>query len=135
MVEGVGKQSRELEGVPLDFQALRHRFDGVYIANNMYTSETAEAALVAGEVDLVSFGRPFLANPDLVERFRIGAELAEAPMEFWYGGTDRGYSDWPTLANSQSKTSPAKSRDKEGPNGSKKFSYRRRHRDVSALDA
>jgi N-ethylmaleimide reductase len=135
MVEGVGKQSRELEGVPLDFQALRHRFDGVYIANNMYTSETAEAALVAGEVDLVSFGRPFLANPDLVERFRIGAELAEAPMEFWYGGTDRGYSDWPTLPIRRAKTSPAKSRDKEGPYGSKKFSYRRRHRDVSALDA
>ena len=66
------------------FQTLRHRFDGVYIANNMYTSDTVEAALVAGEVDLVSFGRPFLANPDLVERFRIGAELAEAPMEFWY---------------------------------------------------
>ena len=66
MVEGVGKQSRELEGVPLDFQALRHRFDGVYIANNMYTNETAEAALVAGEF------RPCILSPAFSGKSRSG---------------------------------------------------------------
>jgi N-ethylmaleimide reductase len=93
MVEGVGKQSRELPGVSLDFKKLRKRFRGVYIANNMYTAAAAEAALRAGDADLISFGRPFLANPDLVYRLRIGAPLVELPVEFWYGGTERGYSD------------------------------------------
>jgi 2,4-dienoyl-CoA reductase-like NADH-dependent reductase (Old Yellow Enzyme family) len=78
---GVGKRSRKLEGVPFDFLALCNRFDGIYNADNMYTAETAEQALKAGDVDLVFFGRPFLANPDLVHRLQIGTELVEAPIE------------------------------------------------------
>jgi N-ethylmaleimide reductase len=48
-------------------------------------------------VDLFSFGRPYLANPDLVGRLASGAPLAEAPKQYWYGGGATGYSDWPGM--------------------------------------
>ena len=50
-----------------------------------------------GEADLISFARAFIANPDLVKRIRTGAPLAEAPQEYWYGGDETGYSDWPAI--------------------------------------
>ena len=50
--------------------------------------------LAEGEADLISFARAYIANPDLVERIRTGAPLAEAPQEYWYGGDETGYSDW-----------------------------------------
>ena len=81
----------------MDFVALRRRFQGAYIGNNNYTRELAEAALAEGHVDLVSFGRPFLANPDLVSRLQHGSPLAEAPKATWYGGGAVGYSDWPGM--------------------------------------
>ena len=46
---------------------------------------------------MISFGRPYIANPDLVERLRTGAPLAEAPKQYWYGGDATGYSDWPGM--------------------------------------
>jgi N-ethylmaleimide reductase len=95
-VEGVTQLTREApEGV--DFTALRRRFSGFYIANNRYSKDLAEAAIARGEADLISFGRPFLANPDFVERLRIGAPLAEAPEDYWYGGDATGYADWPGM--------------------------------------
>lgn len=81
----------------IDFQKLRKRFSGAYIANNQYTLDLAEETLANGDADLFSFGRPFLANPDLVERLRTGAPLAEAPKQYWYGGGSVGYSDWPGM--------------------------------------
>lgn len=95
-IEGVTQQTREVSG-DVSFPALRKRFSGAYIANNQYTLELAEQTLAAGEADLFSFGRPFLANPDLVERLRTGATLAEAPKQYWYGGGSVGYSDWPSM--------------------------------------
>ncbi len=56
--------------------------------------------LAKGDADLFSFGRPFLANPDLVERLRTGGPLAEAPKRYWCGGGSVGYSDWPAMATS-----------------------------------
>lgn len=97
-IEGVTQQTREVSG-DVSFPALRKRFSGAYIANNQYTLELAEQTLAAGEADLFSFGRPFLANPDLVERLRIGAPLAEAPKKYWYGGGSVGYSDWPSMGS------------------------------------
>jgi N-ethylmaleimide reductase len=85
----------ETNGV--DFAALRKRFAGGYIANNQYTLALAEEVLARGDADLFSFGRPFLANPDLVHRLATGAPLAEAPKEYWYGGGSVGYSDWPGM--------------------------------------
>jgi N-ethylmaleimide reductase len=94
-IEGVTQLSRDPSGV--DFLALRKRFKGAYIANNQYTLKLAEETLAAGKADMFSFGRPFIANPDLVERMRTGAPLAEAPKEYWYGGGSVGYSDWPGM--------------------------------------
>ena len=94
-IEGVTQMSRDADGI--DYPALRRRFSGAYIANNNYTRELAEKTLAAGDADLISFGRPFIANPDLVERLRTGAPLAEAPKQYWYGGDSTGYSDWPGM--------------------------------------
>jgi N-ethylmaleimide reductase len=96
-IEGTTQLTRETpEGV--DFRVLRKRFAGAYIANNQYTLDLAEETLAAGNADLFSFGRPFIANPDLVERLATGAPLAEAPKAYWYGGGANGYSDWPGMA-------------------------------------
>ena len=95
-IEGVTQLTREVPE-EIDFPALRRRFSGAYIANNQYTLAMAEAALARGDADLFSFGRPFLANPDLVSRLGSGAPLAEAPKQYWYGGGAVGYSDWPGM--------------------------------------
>jgi N-ethylmaleimide reductase len=95
-IEGITQMSREA-GAGTDFPQLRQRFKGVYIANNQYTLALAETALAAGDADLFSIGRPFIANPDLIERLREGAPLAEAPKEYWYGGDANGYSNWPAM--------------------------------------
>jgi N-ethylmaleimide reductase len=80
-IEGVTQQTRDVpDGV--DFQQLRKRFAGAYIANNRYTLDLAEKTLADGKADLFSFGRPFLANPGLVERLRTGAPLADAPKQY-----------------------------------------------------
>ena len=50
-----------------------------------------------GEADLISFARAYIANPDLVDRIRTDAPLAQAPQEYWYGGGETGYSDWPAM--------------------------------------
>ena len=94
-IEGVTQMSRDPNGI--DYPALRRRFRGAYIANNNYTRELADKTIAAGEADLISFGRPFIANPDLVERLRTGAPLADAPKQYWYGGGALGYSDWPGM--------------------------------------
>jgi N-ethylmaleimide reductase len=80
-----------------DFQSLRKKFGGCYIANNGYDQALAHDVIARGQADMVAFGRPFIANPDLVERFRRHAELAQAPSDTFYGGGARGYTDWPTL--------------------------------------
>jgi N-ethylmaleimide reductase len=83
--------------VPFDYAALRHVFKGCYLANKGYDQATATAALAAGRADLVAFGRPFIANPDLVERFRKGAPLNEPDANTFYGGDEKGYVDYPTM--------------------------------------
>jgi N-ethylmaleimide reductase len=95
MIEGTTQQTRETDGI--DYKALRRRFTGKFIDNNLLTAEMAEQELEKGEIDAVAFGRPFIANPDLVHRLRTGGPLAEAPKQYWYGGTEVGYSDWPGM--------------------------------------
>ena len=95
-IEGVTQLSREAHD-GISFAALRQRFKGAYIANNQYTLPLAEKTLAAGDADLFSIGRPFIANPDLIARLHDNAPLAEAPKEYWYGGDARGYSDWPGM--------------------------------------
>ena len=96
-IEGITQQTRDAPA-GVDFAALRRHVTGAYIGNNNYTADLAADALNEGKVDAVSFGRPFIANPDLVERLRTGAPLADAPKQYWYGGGANGYSDWPTVS-------------------------------------
>jgi N-ethylmaleimide reductase len=55
-------------------------------------------ALQSGSADLIAFGRPFISNPDLVERLRVGAPLAEIDKATLYGGGEKGYTDYPAMA-------------------------------------
>jgi N-ethylmaleimide reductase len=97
MVEGATGGPRDI--VPdFDFAALRKAFRGPYIANNGYDFSMADAALREGRADLIAFGRPFIANPDLVQRLKTGAPLAEPNRETLYGGNEHGYTDYPALA-------------------------------------
>ena len=64
--------------------------------NGGYDRETGNAALAAGEADLISFGVLFLANPDLPERFAEGAPLNAPDRETFYMGGEKGYIDYPT---------------------------------------
>ncbi|WPN73640.1 alkene reductase [Pseudomonas germanica] len=92
-VEGATAGSRDLpEGVDLD--ALRKRFKGVYMGNNGYDLELAIERREAGLIDLVAFGRPFIANPDLVERLKHNLPLSESTRDDYYGGGAKGYTDW-----------------------------------------
>ncbi|MCB2010287.1 MAG: alkene reductase [Geminicoccaceae bacterium] len=87
----------QLGTAPFDFADFKRRFGGTYIANGGYDAARAEAALREGTADLVAFGSSFLANPDLVERFRRGAPLNQPDPETFYQGEERGYTDYPTL--------------------------------------
>jgi N-ethylmaleimide reductase len=82
---------------PFDWAELRRRFRGPYMANGNYNRERASAALAAGRADLVSFATAYIANPDLVERFRLDARLADPAPSKFYGGDHRGYTDYPAL--------------------------------------
>jgi len=85
--------------VPAAFMArLRAAFDGVFILAGGFNAESAEAALVERRADLIAFGRPFLSNPDLVERLRVGASLAAPDMSTFYTPGPKGYTDYPALA-------------------------------------
>jgi len=85
--------------VPRQSPAIREVFSRPLVLNSDYTSAAqAQAAIDSGVADAISFGRTFLANPDLVERLRINAPLNESMMATWYGGGAEGYIDYPTLA-------------------------------------
>ncbi|MBZ9646398.1 alkene reductase [Sphingobium sp. 3R8] len=85
--------------VPRQSPLIRQHFKGPLILNSDYDSDRAQADLASGLADAISFGRPLMANPDLVERFRIGAPLNPTqPMATWYGQGEAGYTDYPTLA-------------------------------------
>lgn len=77
--------------------ALRKIFTGPFILNGGYTKETAEAALANDEADLIAFGIPFIANPDLVARYEQGTALNTPDPTTFYGGDEKGYTDYPAL--------------------------------------
>ena len=97
IVEGATQGERDF--APFDYGALRRSFSGAYIANNGYTRELAVKTLSEGRADLVAFGRPFISNPDLVERLRLGAALAPLDRATLFGGGAHGYTDYPALAD------------------------------------
>ena len=77
--------------------ALRQAFDGPFIAAGGFDHASAEKALAAGQADLVAFGRPFLANPDLVARMKADAPLNAVDMDTFYTPGPKGYTDYPRL--------------------------------------
>jgi 2,4-dienoyl-CoA reductase-like NADH-dependent reductase (Old Yellow Enzyme family) len=88
---------REHEGEDAIGPQLRGIFGGAYIANEGYTGETAQAALDAGTADAVAFGKPFISNPDLVQRLRNGARLNDLDLTTLYAPGPQGYTDYPAL--------------------------------------
>ncbi|ATU94201.1 alkene reductase [Phyllobacterium zundukense] len=96
VVEGATGGPRD--ATPFDFGSLRRRFGNTYIANNGYDLELATSHLTEDKADLFAFGRPFIGNPDLVERLQTGAPLAQINPATIYGGGAAGYTDYPAIA-------------------------------------
>jgi 2,4-dienoyl-CoA reductase-like NADH-dependent reductase (Old Yellow Enzyme family) len=96
VVDGLAFGFHQL-GEPMTLAEFRNVFHGPLIGNCGYTQETAEQAIAAGHADSISIGRPFISNPDLVERFKNGWPLAgPAPMSDWSSPTGaKGYTDFP----------------------------------------
>ena len=91
--------------VPADFKLkLRASFDGLFILSGGYNHGSAEQALVEKQGDLIAFGRPFLANPDLVARMHEDAALNTPDMDTFYVPGAKGYTDYPMLVTSKRKT-------------------------------
>ena len=96
VVEGATGGPRDT--TPFDFGSLRRRFKNTYIANNGYDPDLATSRLAGDNADLFAFGRPFIANPDLVARLKTGVPLAEFNPAALYGGGSAGYTDYPAIA-------------------------------------
>ena len=96
VVEGATGGPRDF--APFDYASLRKRFTGAYVANNGYDFDLATKVLDANAADLIAFGKPFISNPDLVERLKKGAALNDWDKTTFYGGGAKGYTDYPTLA-------------------------------------
>jgi N-ethylmaleimide reductase len=83
--------------VPRVSPEIRKVFTGPLVLNQEYTKELADADLASGLADAISFGRPFISNPDLVDRLRSGAELTPDNYRTWYAPGAEGYTDYPVL--------------------------------------
>jgi N-ethylmaleimide reductase len=86
---------------PFDYAAMRAAFGGTWMVNNGYDRSLAIDTVASGDADLVAFGRPFIANPDLVRRLRENAPLNTPDEATFYGGGAEGYTDYPTLADAR----------------------------------
>src|SRR6201987_4098985 len=95
VIEGATGGPRHIAAVY--YASLRKRFDRAYIANNGYDFEVATKVLAQGAAALIAFGKPFISNPDLVERLKKGAALNQWDKATFYGGGAKGYTDYPTL--------------------------------------
>jgi 2,4-dienoyl-CoA reductase-like NADH-dependent reductase (Old Yellow Enzyme family) len=74
---------------------LKREYSGAIILNGSFNRDAANASIAAGKADAVSFGRPYMANPDLVERMAAGLQLAEPNFDYAYVGEETGYCDYP----------------------------------------
>ncbi|APZ99904.1 alkene reductase [Sphingopyxis sp. QXT-31] len=83
--------------VPKQSPAIRAAFKGPLILNSDYDAALAEEAVASGRADAIAFGRPFIGNPDLVERIRAGAEWSADNPQTWYSAGPEGYTDYPAL--------------------------------------
>jgi N-ethylmaleimide reductase len=104
VVEGATSGPREVQGRPFDYRAMRWAYrdaggEGAWMVNNGYDRGMAESAIESGDADLVAFGRPYISNPDLVERFRSNTQLADSHRATYYGGGAQGYTDYPATVS------------------------------------
>jgi N-ethylmaleimide reductase len=97
-VTAIEKESELDPGALRMLELMRERYRGTFIIAGGFDHDTAESWLQQGKADLIAFGRKFLANPDLPERFRSGASLNADDPTTYYGGGAKGYTDYPTLA-------------------------------------
>ena len=93
-----GSQPGEGRDAEAIVSAMRERFGGTFILNGGFDKETGNRAIAAGTADLISFGVPYLANPDLVKRYAEDAPLNSPDRATMYGGGEHGYTDYPALA-------------------------------------
>lgn len=77
------------------FDRLRREWRGLYVANGGYDGPSGEQAIKEGRADAIAYGRAFLANPDLPKRLQRRAPLNAPDQATFYGGTERGYIDYP----------------------------------------
>jgi 2,4-dienoyl-CoA reductase-like NADH-dependent reductase (Old Yellow Enzyme family) len=77
--------------------AMRPLYSGGIFLNGGYDEATARSRMAEGVADGISFGRPFISNPDLVHRIAVGAPLAPGDVATYYAGAVEGYVDYPTL--------------------------------------
>lgn len=95
VIEGVTGGPREFHG--FDFHALRREFNGPWMVNNGYNLKMAVEAVTSSYADLVAFGKLYIANPDLAERFKHNAPLNQPDPNTFYGGNEKGYTDYHSL--------------------------------------
>ncbi|MEO1008594.1 MAG: alkene reductase [Planctomycetota bacterium] len=102
VVEEFGPSRRTAE-TEVALSAIRNAFkaggSGIYVGNGSYSAELAAQRIGDGMADAVTFGKPFISNPDLAHRYRTGAAVQEWDESTFYGGTEKGYTDYPALAN------------------------------------
>ena len=101
VIEGATGGPRELADRPFDYAALKAAYraaggKAAWMVNNGYDLALANQAVADG-ADVVAFGRPFISNPDLVQRLRVGGPFNEPDRNTFYGGGAKGYTDYPTL--------------------------------------
>ena len=85
--------------VVFDFAEMRKHFKSSYMANFGYDKARGNAAIASGHADVIAYGVPFIANPDLVERYKINASLNAPKPDLFYGGDEKGYTDYPFLTD------------------------------------
>ncbi|MCO5072689.1 MAG: alkene reductase [Rhizobiaceae bacterium] len=105
IIEGATGGARDFQqgDKPFDYSAFKAAYrdaggKGAWMVNNNYDKALAEQAVAEGRADLIAFGRLFIANPDLVERFREDAPLNDPDKFTFYGGGAKGYTDYPALS-------------------------------------
>jgi len=97
----MGTETLEEGQVPVASAFLRKKFSGPIIAAGGFNAVDAEAILQRGDADIVAFGRWFASNPDLPERFRMNRPLAAYQREAFWGGDEKGYSDYPAYEQTE----------------------------------
>lgn len=96
LIEPIASGFMEKPDYPV-MERLRAVFGGTIIQNGSFDAETATQYIASGKADAISFGRPYIANPDLVTRFRDGNPLAPADFDYAYVGEEKGYTDYPVF--------------------------------------